>query len=156
MNANARSTRAVLAAAERVLSQCVGARLRTLNRVVTRMYDDQLRSLGIRFSQLNILMLITGRGPMSASDIGATLALEKSTLSRNLRVLESQGWVRRHANPVGGVVKLEATAAGCAMVIEAEPLWRAGQDAASELLGERGSDAVRAAFGRIERRMDSR
>ena len=35
---------------------CVAARMRLLNRVVTNFYDDALRPLGLKISQLNILI----------------------------------------------------------------------------------------------------
>jgi len=151
MNAHRKSEDAALRVADRVLSQCVGARLRTLNRVVTRIYDDQLRSSGIRFSQMNILMLIVGRGPMTPAEIGAVLALEKSTLSRNLRLLEDQGWVVRRPDSSGGGVKLRATVSGRKKIVEAEPFWKTGQQAALDLLGDSQYAAIRDAFDRVQR-----
>lgn len=151
MHADRKSTDDALQVANRVLSQCVGARLRTLNRVVTRIYDDQLRPLGIRFSQLNVLMLIVGRGPMTPAEIGAVLALEKSTLSRNLRVLEGQGWLVRRPDGSGGGAKLEATALGRETIVEADALWQAGQQAALDLLGKSQCAGIRAAFDRVQR-----
>lgn len=154
MNADRKSTDAALQVADRVLSQCVGARLRTLNRVVTRIYDDQLRPLGIRFSQMNVLMLIVGRGPMTPADIGAVLGLEKSTLSRNLRVLEDQGWIARRPDGSGVGAKLEATALGRETIVEAEVLWQAGQQAALDLLGKSQCAGIRVAFDRVQRQAE--
>lgn len=156
MNAHPKSTDAALRVADRVLSQCVGARLRTLNRVVTKIYDDQLRPLGIRFSQMNMLMMIVGRGPMTPAEIGTVLALEKSTLSRNLRVLEDQGWIVRRPAASGGSVKLEATASGRKKIIETEVPWQAGQKAALDLLGNSQPAAIREAFDRVRRQSEPR
>jgi|CXWL01.1.fsa_nt_gi DNA-binding MarR family transcriptional regulator len=155
MSPDRKSTDAALHVADRVLSQCVGARLRTLNRVVTRIYDDQLRPLGIRFSQMNVLMLIVGRGPMTPAEIGAVLALEKSTLSRNLRVLEDQGWIVRRPDGSRASVKLEATTLGRETIVEAEVLWQAGQQAALDLLGTSQCAGIRIAFDRVQRHSKS-
>ena len=40
-----------------IAQDCIADRMRLLNRVVTKIYDDALRSLGIRTGQLNILVV---------------------------------------------------------------------------------------------------
>src|SRR3979411_8264 len=72
---------------------CIAVRLRLLNRVVTNLYDDALRPLGVKVSQLNILVVTTKLGlaqPAKACDI---LPPDTSTLSRNVERMRAKGWL---------------------------------------------------------------
>jgi DNA-binding MarR family transcriptional regulator len=126
-----------------------------LSRSITQIYDHHLRPLKVRFSQMNILMLITAAGPISAAEIGSALSLEKSTLSRNLKVMENQGWIKRQPGVSGLRNHYQSTASGKRLVCQAEPLWRLAQDEVEELLGSRVSEAIHQAFNRIQQSVSS-
>lgn len=149
MKKNTSQSSEALAVAELVLQQCAGARLRTMNRVVTKIYDAHLRSLDVRFSQLNILMMITGRGPISSGQIGEIFHLEKSTLSRNLRVLEKSGWIRQHDGEPKNRVQYVATEAGYRLICDAKPHWQKAQAEVADLLGQKGIEAIHSAFNNL-------
>src|SRR5438270_13516670 len=71
---------------------CIAVRLRLLNRVVTNFYDDALRPLGLKVSQLNILIVTARLGlarPVQVCDIPQ---LDTSTLSRNVERMRAHGW----------------------------------------------------------------
>jgi DNA-binding MarR family transcriptional regulator len=78
---------------DKVASECVGVRLRTLNRVITDIYDDALRPLGLKASQLNILIVTAKLGLARAGQVCEILQLDASTLSRNAKPLQAHGWV---------------------------------------------------------------
>ncbi len=63
---------------------CVAARMRLLNRVVTNFYDDALRPLGLKISQLNILIATAKLGEARPAEVCEILQLDTSTLSRNV------------------------------------------------------------------------
>lgn len=136
-------------AAQRVASQCLGGRLRSLTRTITRIYDEQLRPHGIKFSQMNILVQIALKGPITASQVAATLDFEKSTLSRNLKILEGNGWIRSYPGASGNSQLLETTALGNRLIREAGPAWARGQQQVVELFGEEAAEAIRDAFDRV-------
>src|SRR5262245_53235854 len=76
-----------------IARDCVAVRLRLLNRVVTNLYDDALRPLGLKVSQLNILVVTAKLDlaqPVKVCDI---LQLDPSTLSRNLERMRANGWL---------------------------------------------------------------
>ena len=79
--------------AQAIAGECIGVRVRMLNRMVTRIYDEMLRSHGIKFSQMNILTVVSLHGPIQPAQIGRILSIEKSTLSRNVRLMEDNGWI---------------------------------------------------------------
>ena len=63
---------------------CIAVRLRLLNRVVTNFYDDALRPLGLKVSQLNILIVTAKLGLARPAQVCEILQLDTSTLSRNV------------------------------------------------------------------------
>lgn len=118
-----------------IAGSCLAVRLRMLNRMVTGVYDEALRPLDLRVSQLNILVAIGVRGPLRGVDLAELLRLEKSTLSRDLDRLVARGWV--DAAPGKGRARtLTLTDAGRALIERAAPAWREAQGKARALLSE--------------------
>ncbi len=118
-----------------VAGECIGSRIRLLNRLVTGIYDDALREHGLRISQGNVLVVIAARGPLRASDVCRILKLDKSTLSRDLERLLDKGWITRSP-------KLEITAAGQALLAASFPAWRKAQREVRKLLTPKLADMV--------------
>jgi len=73
--------------AEQTSDACLASRVRQLSRIVTRVYDDAMRPLGITASQFTLLTQLGQQDGITAVEIGYTLDIEKSTLSRNLKRL---------------------------------------------------------------------
>src|SRR3982750_4447345 len=76
-----------------IAKTCVAVRLRLLNRVVTSLYDEALRPLGLKVSQLNILIVTAKLGLARPSQVCEILQLDTSTLSRNVKPLQAHGWL---------------------------------------------------------------
>src|SRR3954464_6151613 len=72
---------------------CIAVRLRLLNRVVTSFYDDALRPLGLKVSQLNILIVTAKLALARPAQVCEILQLDASTLSRNVKPLQAHGWL---------------------------------------------------------------
>ena len=142
-------SREALRTAQAITSKCVGARVRTLSRVVTRVYDERLRPLGVKFSQMNIVVVVTSRGSISPQQVGQILGIEKSTLSRNVRILESNGWIKSQPGESGNSLLLSVTPKGHRLVQKVGPCWRAAQEEVTALLGERTTSAIRRGFDRV-------
>src|ERR1700688_3805261 len=70
---------------------CIAVRLRLLNRVVTNLYDDALRPLGLKVSQLNILIVTAKLGLARPAKVCEILDLDTSTLSRNVSRMMAKG-----------------------------------------------------------------
>src|SRR5258706_12813305 len=72
---------------------CIAVRLRLLNRVVTNFYDDALRPLGLKVSQLNVLIVTARLGLARPAQVCDLLQLDTSTLSRNVERMRAHGWL---------------------------------------------------------------
>ncbi len=133
--------------AREIARECVGARVRMLNRLVSRIYDDQVRPHGLKFSQMNILTVVTLHGPVQPVEVARILSLEKSTLSRNVSLMEANGWLETLPGR-GNAQLLRATAQGRRLLKKAAPGWRKAQKRVVSLLGGRTAAAVRRAVDR--------
>src|SRR3981081_2198461 len=78
---------------DKVASECVAVRLRMLNRVVTNIYDDALRSLDLKVSQMNILVAAAKMGTARPIEVCEHLHLDVSTLSRHVERMKRRGWL---------------------------------------------------------------
>jgi DNA-binding MarR family transcriptional regulator len=118
--------------------------VRTLNRVVSGIFDDRLRPFGIRSSQINILTVVAARGPLAPVDVCRTLRLERSTLSRDLNRLIERGWIASSPGPGRGL-RLEVTDIGKDLLRAVKPAWDEAQSRAEEVLGPALVEAIRRA-----------
>ena len=122
---------------------CVAFRTRLINRVVTAVYDDALRCLGVRAGQINILVGLSLFGPSRPLDISRILRMDPSTVSRNVERMEKKGWLESVAGEDGRSRKIGVTRAGVGILERAYPAWRDAQEKASSILGPDVVAAVR-------------
>ena len=127
-------------------AECLCFRSRRLARLLTRHFDEALRPLGIQATQLTMLAAIAGpgRGGQSMPRLHAFLAMDPTTLSRNLKPLQNCGLVvveRAEKDRRARIAKL--TSEGERVLTEALPLWREAQDRLVESIGEDQSTALR-------------
>jgi len=129
-------------AADTIATDCLAVRVRLLNRTITAIYDDTLRPLGLTAGQLNVLVVIAKRGPISPGEIARRLNMEKSTVSRNLARMRDNGWITVTAGDSGHTQRLTLNGRGKALLERALPAWEEAQTQARAVLGQRGADSI--------------
>src|SRR5678809_965873 len=72
---------------DQIAHECLLMRVRKLDRVLTGIYDAELRPFGLKASQTNLLVLVAKAGPIRRIEIGKRLHLDPSTLTRNLKIM---------------------------------------------------------------------
>src|SRR5215813_9728017 len=121
--------------AENTSAACLSTRIRQLNRIITRVYDDAMRPLGITASQFTLLTQLAQQDGITAVDIGHTLDIEKSTLSRNLKRLLKDGHITMDP-PAGRRGRgLHLTPKGAQVIHEGFPVWREAQTRTLAVMG---------------------
>jgi DNA-binding MarR family transcriptional regulator len=134
---------------EEIARDCVAVRLRLLNRVITNLYDDALRPLGLKVSQMNILVVAARLGVAEPSRVCRLLQMDLSTLSRNLERLRAHGWIEAVPDRDARVHPFRVTDAGRELIQQAYPVWKEAQGRATDLLGEEGVNLL----ARVARRL---
>ncbi len=108
---------------------CLCSATRKAARAVTSVYDRALAPHDIRSTQFTILATLELRGAASLGELAKFLGLDRTTLTRNLDLLEAKNWVRsRLAAEDSRSRVLSITDDGRAKVFAAFPAWRAAQD----------------------------
>jgi DNA-binding MarR family transcriptional regulator len=128
---------------------CIAVRLRLLNRVVTNLYDDALRPLGLKVSQLNILVVTAKLGLAQPAKVCDLLQLDPSTLSRNVERMRARGWLEVVPGQDARTQPFRLTAQGRRLLEKTVPAWGQAQRRAAELLGEDGVALLTRAAGKL-------
>ncbi|MBT2324896.1 winged helix-turn-helix transcriptional regulator [Variovorax paradoxus] len=122
---------------------CVLMRTRLVSRVVTGIYDQELRPFGINSPQFALLVVIHTIGPATRAEIGRFHQQERSTLTRNLQIMLSEGWIEEVHSTAGGRGRpICLSKSGIELLHRLAPAWRAGQAQAKAVLGEAGATAI--------------
>ncbi len=136
-------------AADRIAGECLAVRVRLLNRTVTNIFDDALRPLGVKVSQLNVLMVVAKHGPISPGDVARRLNMEKSTLSRNVNRMRTHGWLKVLGGDSGHKQILELGSAGRKLIEKSLPCWKKAQAQTEAMLGQRGAQSIHRAANTV-------
>ena len=94
------------------LSPCVCSTLRMVTRAVTQLYDDVLRPSGLRVTQFSILATLAHLGEANLKQLEERLAVDQTTLTRSLTLLERDGLIERVPHPDGRIKAMRPTVKG--------------------------------------------
>src|SRR4051795_563826 len=121
---------------DKVAGECVAVRLRMLNRVVTNIYDNALRSLDLKVSQMNVLVAAAKMGTVRPSEVCEYLHLDVSTLSRNVERMKARGWLEVVPDEDGRSQPFQLTPQGRKLLEMAIPAWSEAQQQVKRILGD--------------------
>jgi DNA-binding MarR family transcriptional regulator len=123
--------------AEEVRGACIGMRVARLHRIVARVYEQALHPVGLSLPQMEILtVLISAKGPVRPATLAGRLMLERSSVSRNLALMKTRGWVTVvETSPTGRAMSVTITDTGVAAFTSASTAWRGAQTSAAAMLG---------------------
>lgn len=121
-----------------IARECIAVRVRMLNRIITGIYDDALRPLGLKASQMNALVVTSKLGVARPAQVCELLQMDTSTLSRNVERMMANGWLEVVPDEDGRSQPFRITPKGAALLEKAVPAWRQAQKKAAAILGEQG------------------
>lgn len=130
---------------------CACSTLRRAARAVTHLYDRELRPSGLRVTQFALLMALERADGMTQGTLGKLLALDSTTLTRTLRLVEEQGWIRSSTGDDQRKRHLHLTAAGRRKLAEARAGWERAQRRLLKVLGEENWNRLNAALDQTTR-----
>ena len=112
-------------------------------RRITRLYDSCMQESGIRATQFTILSQLMLRGEMPVGKLAGFLGMERTTLTRNLALLETQKWISTRPGEDPRARMIAITAQGRGLVRRGFPYWAKAQAEAGKLLGADGQAALK-------------
>jgi len=132
------------------LGDSVFVMARFLSRSVTEIFDEALRPFGISAAQFVLLSMIGETGSITRAEMARLRHLERSTLTRNLRLILSDGLVEEVSDNADGRSRpIALTAAGKELLLNAQPAWLRATAQAKARLGREGTMALISIADRI-------
>lgn len=127
-----------------VRDHCLCLHAQRAARALARRFDEALRPVGLTSGQFSLLMSLNRQAPPSIGLVAALLAMDRTTLTANLKPLEKRGLLVTTVDPKdhrGRLLKL--TEAGRTALRSATPIWASTQQDAERLLAQTGADLLR-------------
>jgi DNA-binding MarR family transcriptional regulator len=135
--------------------ECLGLSVRKTARVLARAYDEAFASLGLKSTQFPILAALHTMGPTGIGALAEALALDRTTMPRNLGPLERRGLIRSETGADRRIRTVMLTDAGEALLQEALPHWRNLQERLVTGMGGDRAEQLRAGLRDLARTADS-
>ncbi|UZF93950.1 MarR family winged helix-turn-helix transcriptional regulator [Bosea sp. NBC_00550] len=120
---------------------CYCTRLKTVTRKIAGLYDVALAPVGINIAQFAILRNVRRYQPVSLTELGRLLELDRSTMGRNIRVVEKMGLVSLGRGDDQRELVVSLSGQGEAVLEEASPLWETCQQ---DITGRLGTERLKA------------
>ena len=124
------------------LLPCACATIRRASRAVTQLYDQWLRAHGIEGPQFALLAMLEGLGETNQTTMGQRFDLDKTTLSRNLKLLKQRGWIETVPGEDGRERRVRLTTTGRRQIAAARPTWKKAQAQMRAALSEHDWDTT--------------
>jgi DNA-binding MarR family transcriptional regulator len=133
-----------------IRTKCACTRVRRAARSLTDLYDQAIEPVGLRITQFSVLRTIARMGPVSISKLASEMALDRSTLGRNLAILERRRLVSLSEGDDLRERTVTLTARAHRLLAQAIPLWEKAQERVERLLGNEGVTTLFTLLSRFE------
>ena len=118
------------------IGTCTCAELRKAARAVTLLYDNAFKSTGLLSTQLSVLRIISKSDSLKVSQLAEELGMDRTTLTRNLSVLERQGFIKISPGKDHRTRIVTITSSGRTSIAKTIPLWNEVQRNVKKQMGE--------------------
>jgi DNA-binding MarR family transcriptional regulator len=115
---------------------CICAELRKAARAVTLLYDNAFKSTGLLSTQLSVLRVISKSESIRVSQLAEELGMDRTTLTRNLSVLERRGFIKISSGKDHRTRIVTITFNGSTSIAKTIPLWNKVQRKVKKQMGE--------------------
>jgi len=131
----------------RVRDSCLCLHVQRAARALARRFDEALRPLALTQGQFSLLMSLNRPQPPSIGEVSALLAMDRTTVTANVKPLERRGLVKVTVDTDDRRSRrLELTASGRALLAAAAPIWKRTHAATERRLKSSTPDILRASL----------
>jgi DNA-binding MarR family transcriptional regulator len=128
---------------------CACQNLRRLGRVVTRIYDQELRRTGLEITQFGLLTALAKVGEANQKRLSTGFAMDSTTLTRTLGLLRKQGWILARRGKDRRERLFSLTEAGKRQMAMAQPHWEQAERRLRKELGDAGWKIMKETVSRM-------
>jgi len=115
---------------------CLCANIRRVSRAITQRYEEALRPVGLTITQFTILRAVSLLGDITQGRLGEILAMDSTTLTRTLGVMNREGWISKVYGADRRERRLRLTRSGKSELNRAVPYWQRSQESLRNQLGK--------------------
>ena len=133
-----------------VRDHCLCLHVQRAARALARRFDDALRPLGLTQGQFSLLMSLNRPEPPRIGDVSALLAMDRTTLTANLKPLQRRGLLKVKVDKADKRGRrLILTASGRALLAKAAPVWTQAHAETERSLTQSSADTLRATLSEL-------
>ena len=121
---------------------CACANFRKVSRAITQFYDSALRPSGLRATQYTLMVPVALLGSPTITQLAEKLVMDRTTLTRDLKLLEGQGLVEISPGADRRTRVVTLTDSGRQALAEALPLWEQAQSTIVQGLSQQRWDSM--------------
>ena len=115
---------------------CAALSVRKAARAVTQVYDNAMAPSGIGIAQFGLMVAIEFRGSESRAELARVLVMDRTTVARNLKLLERDGFIETVPGNDRRTRAVRLTQAGRDALTRALPYWREAQGRIVDFVGD--------------------
>lgn len=128
---------------------CYCTVLRAAMRRIAASYDAALEPVGVNIAQFSLLRTVRRAAPVTLTELGRLTELDRSTIGRNVRVLERMGLLTVGRGKDQREATVSLSQAGAQALDDGAPLWEGVQGQIEARLGPEHADSLRAALNAL-------
>lgn len=129
-------------------SMCNCTNMRRASRAITQFYDEQLEPSGLKITQYSLLNHLKRLGPLTMNELSHAIRLERTTLVRNLKLLEKRGLVSMNTEKNSQARLVHLTEEGLKSLERAIHYWNQAQQLLQGLLSK---EEIRIFMGTLQK-----
>jgi DNA-binding MarR family transcriptional regulator len=148
-----RASKALPEAGDLLPLPCACANIRRLSRLVTRLYDAELRDSELEVTQFGVLSALNRLGEATHSQLAKGFGMDSTTMTRVVAVMERRGWMARRAGADRRQRLYQITPDGRQQLDAARAGWRRAQERVRSILGVDTLDVLAHATTKLDIRI---
>ncbi|MGI9409832.1 MAG: MarR family winged helix-turn-helix transcriptional regulator [Hyphomicrobiaceae bacterium] len=129
--------------------ECACMNLRRTARLIAQFYDQKLQPGGLRNTQFTLLVTLRHQGPIAITQLADLLGLDRTTLTRNIRLLQKDGLISQQSGRDARVRLLSLSKKGETAIVSAAPHWKKAQAEFLKKFGKERWQLLRAELSEI-------
>jgi DNA-binding MarR family transcriptional regulator len=135
--------------------RCTSFKTKNLARVIGRIYDAEMASVGLKATQFSVLAKVENRGPIGVGALAKVMGLEGSSMTRNLQPLLANNWIAFENGTDARNKLISITPSGKTKLDKALVCWTKAQQTVNDAIGVAKVDELQALIDECLEKLES-
>ena len=131
-------------------SECYCINIRHGSNSITDYYDKKMKPTGLTINQYSLLINLDAIAPCTTTQLAQKMYLDRTTLTRNMKPLEKEGFIKNTAQPSQRNKKLILTEKGKSILKKTKPIWNNNQSDNEMYIGKENLETLLTLLEKLE------